>query len=288
MATSDIDAFFARVPNGSRPSALMVPQPWPLDPSVSGLPLVRAYVDETGDRGKPGLSSPIFGMAGVVVTDHGERDARAALRQLRSDFSTPPGRPLSWKNDLDTHERRVHAAKVLAGVAGLTVVYVAADKAALRPATYRDDATVFYNVIAYETFKRIIWTSSRMPTGPHRVAVRFGHVAKHPNVDTLNYFLIKRREGADRVPYDLVTQLDWVNAGQFDMSQVADVYAGFLKAATWPNKWGDVEGAYLLQIWHQIRNSHQCVLTLGLQYRPDSQLIRKMPWWPCKNCTSRY
>ncbi|WP_206154219.1 DUF3800 domain-containing protein [Cellulosimicrobium aquatile] len=278
----------ARILN-SRPSATMTKAPFVAPSASHQLPMLRAYVDETGDRGMfKGNASPIFGMAGVIVDVNSEVAARAALRQLRTEFRVPDDKPMSWKEHVKGHDRRVHAATVLADLKGVTLVYVVADKQALSSGTYKDDITLFYNVIAYETLKRILWTAAHGRVVRHQVEVRFGHVKKHDPTDTHNYFQIKKRQDGAKVPFDLMTHLGWVDATQYEMSQLADLYAGFLKAATWPNDWGDVEGAYLTRIWHQIRNSHRCILSLGLQYRPSNDLVRAMPWWPCASCTSTY
>jgi hypothetical protein len=267
----------------------MVPKQFVAPGWAQRLPVLRAYVDETGDRGSSSNASPIFGMAAVIVDSAAEVMARTALATLRSDFHVPPTRPMSWKEDVKNHDRRVHAAQVLGAVAGLTVVYVGVEKAALREGSYRDDVTVFYNVTAYETLKRILWAARNGRSEQHQVQVRFGHVWKHDSNDTLNYFRIKHaQDRAGKVPFSHMTSLSWVAADQYEMSQVADIYAGFLKAATWPNGYGNVEGMYLTSIWHQIRNSNDCVLSLGLHYRPSSDLVRAKPWWPCKECTSRF
>lgn len=272
----------------TRPSASGTVQPFQAGSGVLRLPRLTAYIDETGDRGPlKGNASPIFGMAAVIVDNGAERAARGALQRLRSDLGTPADRPLSWKKDLKKHDRRTHAAKIMSAVPGLRVVYVLVDKARLPAGSYGDDVTLLYNVIAYETLRRVLWTAKRWPGGRSGIDVRYGHVAHHDHLDTHRYFQIKKGQDP-RFAYELITSLTWVNASQYEMSQVADVYGGFLKAAFWPNDFGDVEGGYLTRVWHQIRNSEDCVLTLGLQPRPDSTWAKGMEWWPCSDCRSKY
>jgi len=285
-ANAAAEAFFASSRNPQRLSAQLPVVPFVAPTWAQDLPRLRAYVDETGDRGMRDTASPIFGMAGVIVNEPGEAAARAALRGLRAEFGTPAGRPLSWKNDLKDHDRRVHAASVLSKVMGLRVIYVAVEKRELWAGTYGESPLLMYNVIAYETLKRILWAAAHSRRGKHQVEVRFGHVRDHDHTDTHRYFQIK--QGDRGVPFDVMTKLEWVGAQQYEMSQVADLYAGFLKAAVWPNKYGDIEGRYLTTVWSQIRNSEQCVISLGLQYRPRSELIKAKPWWPCRDCPSQY
>jgi len=85
---------------------------------------VRVYIDETGDRGSGKSSSPIFGMAAVLVDEIGASNLRSAVTQLRTDFCVPADRIMSWKTHVKTHDRRRRAADVLAAVEGLKVCYV--------------------------------------------------------------------------------------------------------------------------------------------------------------------
>lgn len=282
-------SIFTSLKDQPRLSSTIDVVPFAASDAVRALPQVRAFIDETGDRGHGGSSSPVFGMSAVVVDPKAEAEARGALRVLRADFKTPAGRPLSWKDDIrNNQERRAHAASVLAGAPGVKVIHVIADKSQLFDGSYRDDPTRFYNVVAYAVLQRVLWAAQRWPGGRRGVEVRFGHVRHHDHTDTHRYFQIKRSQDEPRTPFGLITHLGWVSADQYEMSQVADVYAGFLKSAFWPSAWGDVDGAHLVRTWHQIRASEQCVITLGLQARPNSQWAKRMPWWPCAECMSNY
>jgi hypothetical protein len=54
-------------------------------------PLLRAYIDETGDRGHTARSSPFFAFAAVLVADEDEAALRAAMSHLHRDLKVPPG-----------------------------------------------------------------------------------------------------------------------------------------------------------------------------------------------------
>jgi hypothetical protein len=71
------------------------------------MPLLRAYIDETGDRGHSGQSPPYFAFAAVLVTDEDEDEAdlRAAMSQLRRDLKIPPTKALHWNEHVKTHSR---------------------------------------------------------------------------------------------------------------------------------------------------------------------------------------
>lgn len=245
--------------------------------------MLNAYIDETGDRGSSGNASPIFGMAAVVVEDTAERAMREALRQLRKDCATPEERPLSWKESLKTHERRKRAAALLSQVtAGVKVIYVCNQKSLAYPGSYVGNPRLFYNYVAYYTLERILRCADNWQGGGQDVNVRFGQVKGFDHQVTQRYFDFKRR-GADWYPppWGRKASLTWVSASQYEMSQVADVYAGFMKASTWPDDFGDTEGSYIQKVWHQIDHASSCVLGKGLKGMPTHQVFTTQPWWPC-------
>lgn len=250
-------------------------------------PEVYAYIDETGDRGGAHSSSPIFGMAAVLVTPQGAIDLRAAVRQLRADFNVPEGVPMSWKNHVKTHDRRRRAVAVLGQVEELRVCYVYSVKSALGAGSYRDDKVRFYNWVAWMTYKSILWGARSWQGNQVRVWTRFGHVKHHDHRMTDAY--IRSQASKDgRVPEHLEQGLKWVSADQYLESQAADLYGGFLKAATWASgDFGYVEGSYLMGIWHQIRNSEQCAVPLGIMSMPAYQYLHELPWFPCTHCPKR-
>jgi Protein of unknown function (DUF3800) len=246
---------------------------------------IHVYVDETGDRGSRPASSPIFGMAAIVLDEAGASAIRSAVDRLRTDFKVPDDKVMSWKQHVKTHDRRRRAAEVLGRVTGVRLCYVYSVKSALRADTYVEHPQRFYNYVAYKTYKSAIWAARAWKGPDAHVWTRFGHVRAHDHRSTQQY--IRREAMADpNVPFDMEQGLRWVSADKYKESQAADLYGGFLKAALWPD--GDfsyVEPAYLLKVWHQLRNSDTCAIPLGIMSMPDSHLVRTMPWFPCRHCT---
>lgn len=242
-----------------------------------------AYVDETGDRGSALTSSPIFGMAAVLVPEVSAPDLRAAVQLLRADLAVPAGKTLSWKAYAKTHDRRRRAAEVLGGVDGIKVCYVYARKSSLQPGSYVDDKERFYNYVAFKAYKSIVWACRNM--GATEVLIRFGHVKHHDHSRTKTY--IEREAASDpRVPDHLVKTMRWVSADRYAESEAADLFGGFLKSATWPTGQFDyVEPSYLLSIWHKIRNSENCAIPLGIMSMPQDDVLTSEDWFPCTQCT---
>lgn len=246
-----------------------------------------AYVDETGDRGAVAGSSPIFGMAAVLVTDAGAVDLRKAVVQLRADFGVPAGKVLSWKDHVKTHDRRRRASEVLSKVTELKVCYVYAIKSELDPASYVSDVPRFYNYVAFTMYKSISW-AARNWQGPNaQLWTRFGHVRGHDHTVTDAY--IRSEVARDsRIPFHMEQGLRWVSADQYLESQAADLFGGFLKAATWPDgAFGYTEPSYLQRVWHKIRNSEGCAIPLGIMSMPRNDLVCAIPGFPCGACPKK-
>lgn len=243
-----------------------------------------AYVDETGDPGGAAKSSPIFGMAAVIVDRQGAIDLQSAVTTLRSDFGIPYGVPMSWKRHVRDHEKRKHSAKTLAAVSGIQVVLVYCRKSDVKAGTFTQDRGLFYNYIAGKTYKGILWAANHWDPQPAKLWTRFGQVMGFDHGATTKPYLDKILLPDRKVPTHIEQGLRWVSATTYAESQAADLYGGFLKAATWPDKYGNVEGQYLQTIWHQIRNSSACAIPLGLMSVPSNDLVTTHDWFPCASC----
>lgn len=246
------------------------------------MPKFFAYVDETGDRGSSTNSSPIFGMAAVIVPETSAPGLRAAVDQLRADFTVPTATVLSWKEHLKNHDRRKRAVEVLRSVPSIRVCYVYAKKSALQPGTYRDDKARFYNYVAYKTYKSIVWACRNL--GADEIHIRFGHVRHHDHTATEAYIRRAARQ-EHNVPDSLVRSMRWVSADRYRESEAADLFGGFLRAATWPSgQFSYVEPSYLLDIWPMIRNSEACAIPLGIMSMPANSVLTSESWFPCNHC----
>lgn len=248
---------------------------------------IYAYVDETGDRGHTPQSSPIFGMAAVLADRAAAFELRAAVTQLRADMGVQRGTALSWKEHLKTHDRRRRAADVLGAVKNIQVCYVYAQKDQLNPNSYVGDRVRFYNYVALKTYKSILWGARNWKGNDAQLWTRFGHVRHHDNTITEQY-LQKETANDAKVPDHIEQGLRWVSADRYLESQAADMYGGFLKAAIWPSgAWAYTEPSYLLSVWHQIRNSGDCAVPLGIMSMPSNDVLHGLDWFPCESCPKK-
>lgn len=254
-----------------------------------------AYIDETGDRGltSKDRASPVFGMAAVLVDNAGASRLRSALQQLRADFKVPAKDTMSWKRHVKSHDRRKHAARVLAAVPGVTVLYAYYRKDALTHGTYHEDRQRSYDFLALKMYKAVLFaTAYGAGQATRTVSTRFGHVKGHDHRATLAYLTDQGTRMREKLPSHAERDLKFVAADTHPESQAADLYAGFLKAAIWEDEFGDVEGGYLLDVWHQIRQaelcnvptSRYCAVPLGIFSMPHTGLLKAASWFPCGHC----
>lgn len=175
----------------------------------------------------------------------------------------------------------------MSAVDELKVCYVYAIKNELDPASYVNDVPRFYNYVAFTMYKSIAWAARNWQGPDARLWTRFGHVRGHDHNTTDAY--IREQVAKDpRIPFHMEQGLRWVSADQYLESQAADLFGGFLKAATWPDgAFGYTEASYLLSIWSKIRNSENCAIPLGIMSMPENRLTCEMPWFPCQSCPKK-
>ena len=245
-------------------------------------PLLRAYVDETGDRGTTGKSSRYFAMAAIVISDDDEHQLRSIVQHCRAKFGVPANSHLHWVEHVKKFSRRQYVAEQLAALPLVSVNYVIFEKTAIpAQAAMAKDHVVFYNYTAGLMLERILLTARHWPGGPHDVVVRFGHVRGFDHQETLSYFRRKQRTDSGLAWGLLRSEPKFVDARALDGLQAADMCAGMLNVALHPNELGGFEPHHLLAIRHQIRRSRTGE-SWGYGFKVMSQpgTMQGYPWWP--------
>lgn len=243
--------------------------------------LLRAYIDETGDRGMSGRASDYFAFAAVVVADEDEGPMRAAMSQLRRDFNTPSRKPLHWKDHVKTFARRQRVAATLATLP-LTLNYVAVEKSAIpASANMRGDQAKFYNFAAGIVMERVLLTARDWHGGRRDVIVTFGHVRGFNHQETRDYFDIKKSRDPGWLAWSRLRRVSFDAQSHWDGLQAADQYAGMFSAAICPDQWGGHEHQHLLTIRHQIRRNKQGTSDgFGFKWLGNPGTVTALPWWP--------
>jgi hypothetical protein len=245
-------------------------------------PLLRAYIDETGDRGHSAQSSPFFAFAAVLVVDEDEGALRAAMSQLRRDMKVPPGKALHWKDHVKTFSRRQHVASVLAEVPDIAVVYVIVEKSAIPVGSgLHSDHVIFYNYAACLMMERVLLAARDWPGGSRDVVVRFGHVRGFDHSKTTSYFQQKACSPG-WVPWNrLHGSVHFDDQATWDGLQAADQYAGILNVAMRPDEFGGYEEAHLFRVRHQLRrDAAGRSWGWGFKVLGNAATFTSLPWWP--------
>lgn len=247
-----------------------------------GRPLIRAYVDETGDRGASAKSSRYFAMVAIVIADEDDPSLRSAVQDCRRRLSVPQGKPLPWTDHVKRFPRRQFVAGRLAAVPGVVLNYVIFEKAAIPlQGRMRSDQVVFYNYVAGLVLDRILLTARDWAGGRRDVVVSFGHVRGFPHDETLAYFEKKRANPRAGVPWELLRgEPRFLGMGQLDGLQAADQYAGMLLAALEPDEFGGFEPHHLMAVRHQVRRIDGRAWGYGFKVMALPGSMQAYPWWP--------
>lgn len=254
-------------------------------------PLLRAYIDETGDRGLGGNASPFFAFAAVLIPEEDEPELRAAVSRLRRDLKIPAGKPLHWNQHVKTFPRRQHVTSVLGSVESVRVVYVGVEKAAI-PATagMRSDQAKFYNFAAGMMVERVLLHAKGCDGGPRDAVIRFGHVRGFDHSTTQDYLDLRaNRNDPHWVPWRLMhgRRVHFNDQASWDGLQAADQYAGMFSSALRPDQFGNYEPHHLLATRHQLREHNGRCWNYGVKWLGNDGTLTGLPWWPRWNIAGK-
>jgi hypothetical protein len=247
--------------------------------------VLYAYVDETGDR-TPGANqgnSAIFGMAAVLTTETSDALLRDALIGLKKEFGIPDSTVMTAKRHLKSDKRRLRAAEVLGSIPDLKVIFCYATKSEVT-GNYTQNATVFYNWVAMQTYKRILWAARDWRGRNEKIRSSFGHVKGHDHEATDRYFE-RQIPLENRVPSHMEAKLRWVSASTYEAMQAADIYASFLWKLAEFERPDRSHFEVMAKVWHQIRtDSKGCPVSLGILSMPNDQIFLNAGWNNCPHC----
>ena len=243
-------------------------------------PLVRAYVDETGDRGLSLRASRYFGMVAVVIADEDDAGLRRAIGLCRHRLSVPAGKPLHWTEHVKRFPRRQFVAAQLGAVPGAVLNFVLVEKSAIGLVEEAiSDQVAFYNFVAGRVLEQVLHTADEWPGGRRDVVITFGHVRGFRHEETLAWFEKLRVAAADRAPWELLRgRPRFLGPGQLDGLQAADQYAGMLRAALEADEFGGFEAHHLMAVRHQIRRADDGPGGFEVVVVPGT--LEAYPWWP--------
>lgn len=249
--------------------------------------LLRAFIDETGDRGMKPSSSTYFAFAAVVCRDQDYPQLLTRLDTLVAQLGKPAGTVLHWSTNIKDHAARRLAARSLGGLP-VKALYVIVPKASLHKTSALANSTeAFYNYAARLTLERV-GLLTRAAEHRRRQAdanvdlrckVTFGRVKGFDPTVLRNYIAKVRRTSTDAAwPY-LTPTIRIEDQGQSRCLQWADIAAGSLDAAIKPNRYGMHEPAYWYETERLTDRKDGRVLDIGLKVLGDNRILTQLPWW---------
>ncbi|WP_432044153.1 DUF3800 domain-containing protein [Streptomyces cadmiisoli] len=237
---------------------------------------LHAYIDEAGVRSHSRASSDHFVMSAVIVDDADATTAQEFLATLRKELGRQPGDTLHWVN-LKKHEERVHAAKRLGSQEWATISNVIVCKRHLGGGL--DEKQAYLYTLRY-LLERLSWfarDSSAVLTYTlaHIVRMQLAHLRQY-----------------EAALQGQPTQIAWSaldpKGGKMDqpkrieMLQCADLAASAAFAAFNPDRFGNTEPRYVLELLDRMyrRGSGASSLTsYGMKMHPwNPNTKAAYPW----------
>lgn len=247
--------------------------------------MLRAYIDETGDRGMKSTSSTYFAFSAMVCRESNSSAILAALDGLLRALRRTEGATLHWAQNMKDHADRKYAAATLAQLP-VRLIYVVVPKRSIKPDSFlARSSDGYYNYAARLLLERIgMFTSSiqdpAFPGRPLQCKVTFSHV-KGFNPETLRRYISNvRSNNSDRCWRHLTPVLDVDGQSSTRQLQWADIAAGALDSAIKADRHGNYEPAYWRSVSHLVDAPGGIMLGRGLKVLGDESCITDLPWWP--------
>lgn len=141
--------------------------------------LFRVYVDEAGDRGWGGRSSPVFVLSAVMAPESERVQLLNALDSINASLAKPRNTVLHWAQNVKQHSQRKLVARTIAA-APLTLTNVVVMKSALiGSGTALSDPVAQYNYAVRRLLERVSWFVDE--SGGEAI-VTFAHIRRFPYV----------------------------------------------------------------------------------------------------------
>jgi hypothetical protein len=204
------------------------------------------YVDEAGDRGWGGQSSPVFLLTAVVVHDRDDVLLREALDDINKKLGREPNHVLHWAENVREHSDRKMAAGRLADTPAWFIAVVLC-KESLDSSTGLSDPVSQYNYCVRRLLERISWLMNQQrPRG--RATLRFAHVRRF-KYERLTAYLVLLKQRQTTIVWEAFSGHPRIEApAQIRGLQAADLAAGAVYSATRPDRYGNWEPTYLIAL----------------------------------------
>lgn len=239
--------------------------------------LYRVYVDETGDRGWGGRSSPIFVVTAVIVRDADRSAIVAALDNINERLDKPSGTVLHWAQNVKHHAQRKFVAREIGALPITLTSVIVMKRPMMGSGTQLSDATSMYNYAIRRLLERVSWY---VDDQGGEAILTFAHVRRFP---------YKRLERYLRLLVSQPTEIRWHafrrnpridQPSRIRPLQLADLSAGCIGAALKPDPFGAFEIAYLKELIPvtYVRGNGR-VSSYGVNIVGPKGCMKAYPWW---------
>jgi Protein of unknown function (DUF3800) len=206
--------------------------------------LYGVYVDETGDRGWGGRSSPIFVMSAAMVKDSNVDEMKGLRDDLCDKLGKPRSTELHWAENIKAHSARKFVSGTLAA-SPMVVTNVAVIKSSIMGSgTGLSDPHQQYNYAVRRLLERISW---HVDEAGGEAIVTFAHVRRFP-YKRLRVYLDLLQEIGSQIRWEAIRKTGYDQPHRIKLLQVADLTAGCCHSAFRRDAIGDYEPSYLMAL----------------------------------------
>lgn len=244
--------------------------------SIAWLTVLRAYVDESGDRGASPTATDFFVMAAAVVNDENRPGVQGRLAAIRHHLNKPPGTVLHFASNIREHGARVYVCQQLGGLAALTVTNVVMCKRLFEEAAMlTTDPQAVYLYTLRLMLERLSWIArDRNET----VVITFAHVKNFP-YRRLHEYLDILRGIPTSIHWEAIQDVRINQPKKLELLQVADVAASSVLRAFQPDRHGVTEQRYLNEFATRLyRRPPGSITSYGMKLHPAIPALAQFPW----------
>jgi hypothetical protein len=238
--------------------------------------MLRAYVDESGDRGTTPTATDFFVMSAAIVDDLTRPAVQGRLASIRHGLNKPPGTVLHFARNIREHGARVYVCRQLGGLRRLTISNVVMCKRLLIGADQltTDPQAVYLYTLRF-TLERLSWLARDQNA---EIIVTFAHVQNFP-YDRLDEYVARLRTIPTTIHWPVVRDIRINQPRNLELLQIADIAASSVLRAFQPDRFGVTEDRYLRELGSRLyRRPPGPVTSYGMKLHPGPAALAMYPW----------
>jgi uncharacterized protein DUF3800 len=244
--------------------------------------MLHAFIDESGDEGVSGKSSPWLSLGGLIVLERDVHGSKSYLADGVGRIYTGKKVPAHVHfHKITSHSMRKALLQMLCGL-NFNAIVVASRKDAFHPDALRDlKCPKLYNYMARYLLERISWYGRDRNL---RVNVTFASRSEVP-WDAFAEYVNKLRDQPTQIAFDYIAGLTNIPANTNSLVQSADWITSGVTCGLNPDECGDVETCYAEILWGKFWMRGKNLWSYGLKILPktcdrkNERLFRKIDTW---------